>query len=177
MEILNLLTEKGVIDVSTSERVQRYAVEHGVSYEHALLEEGIDPEEIRSVLSEYFGLPTRSISDTDKLNPEVLKYIPEESARHYAAVPLKIEDGVLEVGVIDPENLALKDALNFITAKYQIPYKLVLLLYQDLQNGLRSYENITGEVDEALVELESEYGSIEKKDLDPRFIYLFLVER
>jgi type IV pilus assembly protein PilB len=156
MNLLNLLTEKGVIDSSVAEHAEAYATKQGVPYEEALLQEGVDPEQVRATLGEYYGLPTHTILKTDKIDPKVLRYIPEESARHYGAIPLKIEDDVLEIGVIDPEDLSLKDALNFITSQQQIPYKLVIILERDLQNGLRLYENLTGEVDEALVELESE---------------------
>jgi type IV pilus assembly protein PilB len=156
MDLLALLAEKEVIDDAASRRASAYATEHGVSYEQALFEEGIDPQVIRNTLSEYFSLPTQVVEENERINPKILKYIPEESARHYGILPLKIEDDVLDVGVTDPEDLALRDALNFITARHDIPYRLVVILERDLQHGLKSYENLTGEVDEALVALESE---------------------
>lgn len=164
MNLLALLTEKGVIDPAARERYESLAKERGSSYEAVLTEEGIDPDLIRKTLGEYFDVPTRMIREQDRIDPQVLAYIPEESARHYNILPLQIEDDVLEIGVTDPEDFAVRDALNFITAKHQIPYRLVLILEQDLKHGIASYANISGEVDEALVELEDE---IEERSASP----------
>jgi hypothetical protein len=66
--------------------------------------------------------------DLGTLIPFDLRYIPEESARHYRFAPLgRIADGVLEVGVTDPDNLEARDALTFISAKVGMPYKLFFI--------------------------------------------------
>jgi hypothetical protein len=48
---------------------------------------------------------------------DVLRFVPEESARYYRFAPLGVADGALEVGVTDPDNLEARDALTFISAK------------------------------------------------------------
>lgn len=156
MNLLALLADKNVIDATLRERVETYAMEHGVSYEKALLEEGVDPESIRNNIGEYYDLPVHEVLETTRIDSTVLKYLSEESARHYGIIPLELEDDVLIVGVIDPENLSFRDALNFITAKDQIPYKLVVILERDFEYALKSYENLAEEVDEALDVLESD---------------------
>ncbi len=156
MNLLALLEEKKVIDKEVASRVEVYAREHNVSYERALLEDGFDEEVIRTTVSEYFELPPRTIPENEKIDPMVLRYLPEESARHYGIIPLRMEDGVLEVGITDPEDLSFRDALNFITSKQQLPYRLAYILEQDFEHAMHSYENLTGEVDEALVDLETE---------------------
>jgi type IV pilus assembly protein PilB len=156
MNLLALLSEKGVIDSTLSERVLARATQDGMTYERVLLSEGVDAESIRNAIGEYFDLPTREISEFQQLDSSVLKHLPEDSARHYGIIPIAIEEGILIVGVIDPENIAFRDALNFITAKDQIPYKLVVILEHDFEVGLKSYANLTDEVDEALDVLENE---------------------
>ena len=165
MNLLALLVEQNVIDAPLRERVEAHAVQEGISYEKALLNEGVDAERIRNTIGTYFNLPTREISEIEKIQSSVLRYVSEDSARHYGIIPVALEDDVLVVGIIDPENLAFRDVLNFITAKDQLPYKLVVILERDFKNGLKSYENITGEVDEALGVLESELkeDSLEKQ--------------
>lgn len=156
MNLLALLVEKGVISEELSRNAEARAKERDMPYEKALAEDGVDLAQVRGIVGEYFGVPAVEIAQHDKLDPKVLQYIPEESAKHYGILPLKVEDGILHVGVTDPENLALHDALNFITARNQIPYKIFFILQSDFENGFHSYENLTGEVDEALFELETE---------------------
>ena len=162
MNLLALLLEKEIIDATLKERVESHATSAGIGYEQALLVEGVDQDRMRNAIGEYFDLPTRTIYENEHIKPDVLKYIPLESVRHYKIIPIDIEDDVLIVGIVDPENLAFRDALNFITAKDQIPYKLVLILESDFEIGLKSYENLSEEVDEALDVLETELSEEEK---------------
>lgn len=156
MNLLALLEEKQIIDGSVRARAEKEAVQKGISYERALLDLGIEGDLIRTAVGEYYDLPTQKIFEDQKIEPTVLRFIPEESAKHYGIIPISLTDGILTVGITDPDNLAFRDALNFITAKHQVSYRLVVILEHDLELGLVSYENLTGEVDEALVELESE---------------------
>lgn len=166
MNLLALLAEKKVIDDAQRARVEEQAVTEHISYEKALIAAGVDPAVIRTTIGEYAELPTREIKIDDTIEPTVLRYLSEDSARHYGVIPILFEDGVLVVGVTDPENLTLRDALNFITAKHQIPYRLVVILEEDLEHGLKSYENLTGEVDEVLTEIETELDEKEQAALE-----------
>ncbi len=154
MHLLALLEQNGLIDASKSKQVEDRAIQNASSYEEALVAEGITADAIRGAIGTYFNLPAHPLTDTDVISQDVLKYLPEESARHYKIIPLSVTDGILEVGITDPENLAARDALNFISAKHQIPYRLSVILESDLERGLISYETLTGEVDEMVGRFE-----------------------
>lgn len=163
MNLLALLAEKNVITSALRNQIEEHASGSGLSYEKALLDAGVDPDQIRTAIGEYFDLPTRSVSEHEKIDAEVLKHLSEESARHYGIIPLALEDGVLIVGITDPENLSYRDVLNFVTTKDQLPYKLVVILEQDFEYAFQSYANLSGEVDEALGVLESEISKEEEE--------------
>lgn len=159
MNTLALLQEKGVIDQATAEAVAQAAESGNTSIEEALLARGVAADAMLAALGEYYKLPTRTLGETEKIEPDVLKYLSEDSARHYKLLPLGLQDGVIEIGTADPDNLAALDALNFIAAKNATPYKLVVMLERDLARGLVLYDNLEGEVDSALTELESELST------------------
>lgn len=163
MNILTALQGKGVIDAPRARAVQEAAARGDVSVERALLEHGVDPDVLLAALGEYYKLPTYRLGEHEKIEPSVLQYLSEDSARHYKMLPLSLRDGVIEVGITDPDDLSALDALNFIAAKEKLPYKLVLILERDLAAGLALYKNLTGEVESALTELESELSAELKK--------------
>jgi type IV pilus assembly protein PilB len=70
-----------------------------------------------------------------------------------------VRDGVLEVGAIDPNDLEARDALNFISSRIGMPYKLFLIDQSDFDLMLDKYKGLSGEVTKALSELESELSS------------------
>lgn len=103
-------------------------------------------------------VPQRSLKDED-ISSKALDYIPQDSAEHYKIVPLGVKDGVLEVGALNPNDIEARDALNFISSRIGLPYKLFLISEEDFKAAIEKYEGLSGEVGEALGELESELAS------------------
>ena len=102
--------------------------------------------------------PTRSLKDIEVAG-SVLEYVPQESAEHYRVVPIGVKDGVLEVGAVDPNDLEARDALNFISSRIGMPYKLFLISADDFTSMLEKYKGLSGKVTKALSELESELAA------------------
>jgi hypothetical protein len=160
MSFLSFLSNKGVITPESEPAVEQYAQNEDISIDEALVKNGVPEETVLNLRSEYHNIPTRSVG-WEKIPAEVLKYVPEESASHYHFAPIGVKDGVLEVGVIDPENTESMDAIQFISTKVGMPFKVYLISLTDFQNVLQSYRGISGEVDRALKELGSESKPVE----------------
>lgn len=154
MNLLALLVEKGIIDDARKVRLDAVALEQKISYEQALIADGVSANSIRTAIGAYFDLPTYTIEKDKGVDHQVLEYVSEESARHYRIIPIKIEDEVLIVGVVDPEDLSFREALNFITIQHQVPYRIVVILQEDFEHGIESYKNLVGQVDVVLDSLE-----------------------
>ena len=101
------------------------------------------------------GVVPRTLGDT-KVPYDILKYIPEESASHYQLAPLSIADGVLEVGMVDPNDIQGIDALNFISRTSGLPYKIFQISQEDFDKILAMYRGLGGEVDQAVSDLQTE---------------------
>ncbi len=100
-------------------------------------------------------VPRRSLGDT-KVPYEVLRYVPEESAMHYRFVPIGISEGVLEVGMLDPEDIHGIDALNFIARTSGTPFKIFQISQEDFDRVLAMYRGLGGEVERAVTDLQAE---------------------
>src|SRR3989344_1014731 len=81
---------------------------------------GMSGDDILTLKSEYYGMPARTLDGT-KIPVDVLKYIPEDSARHYQVAPLSVENQILEIGIVDPDMTQARDAVQFIAAKLGMP--------------------------------------------------------
>src|SRR3989344_2040527 len=100
-------------------------------------------------------VPTRALGDT-KIPYDILKYIPVESAEHYKLAPLGIEDGVLEVGMVDPEDIKGLDALNFIARASGMPFKIFKISQGDFDRITQMYGGLSGDVERAVTDFETE---------------------
>ncbi len=163
MDLIGLLADSALITQNSVAQLRTDAAKPGGDPEALALKAGVSTSNILKVKGEYYGVPTRELGDM--LIPfDILRVIPEESARHYHFVPLGIADGVLEVGITDPDNLEARDALTFISAKVGMPYKIFLITESDFEKPLTQYKGLSGEVGKALTEFETEVTvSLEKK--------------
>ena len=156
MSFLEELAKNGLIKESQIDEAKNLAkAQYEGDVDEALLNMGINEEDILKNKGEYFVIPVKNLSSND-ISSDVLKYIPEDSAIYYHFVPLKLTDGVLEVGVTNPENTQAIDALQFISAKVGIPFKIFLISKTLYKKVLDGYSGISGEVGEALDQLNKE---------------------
>jgi type IV pilus assembly protein PilB len=169
MSVIDILLEKNLI-AKDDVRAIRTQTGSGVPLDEALIARGVKPEDILIARGEFMNMPVRSIAET-AVPFEALDYVPEESAVHYRFAPVGLSDGVLEVGVVDPDNMEARDALNFLVAKKNIPYKMFLITVDDFNKVIEMYKGMTGEVTQALSELETELSvdtdSLKKDELVP----------
>ena len=115
--------------------------------------------------TELESAPARSIPDAT-IPYDVLQYIPQESAEHYQLAPLGLLDGVLEVGMVDPDNLGGVDALNFITRKTGVPFKVFKISEEDFKRIVGMYRGLKGDVGQAVTDLAVERKSEKKPTED-----------
>ncbi len=162
MDVLSLLTEKGFVDSGAIAAIKEEVESGKKTLEKALLDRGVEPSDILAARGEYYQVPTRFLGEDGAVPYEVLRYIPEESARHYRFVPLSVAEGVLEVGTTDPDNLDAVEALNFIASRLSLPYKLFLISDEDFERVIGMYKGLSGEVGAALSELQS--TALEEKE-------------
>ncbi len=154
MNLLELLVEKGILSVSDRAIVDTELAKKERTFSEILAERGISLSDALKIAGETYGLPARILGDPPA-NEEAFRYIPAGSARHYGFVPLDVVEGVLEIGVIDPDNIEALDALQFISGKIGMPYKITLITKEDFDRVLEAYQNLSGEVGKALSEYET----------------------
>ena len=166
MSFLDELIKQGLITKGQIGEIKSHADQkYDGDIDRALVDIGIPEEKILEVKGIYFGMPTKKIYGKE-LSFEALRYIPEDSATHYQFAPISLKDGVLEVGVIDPENIQAMDALQFISSKLSIPFKIFLISKNDYKEIMQNYKGITGALTEEVSEMASaEEEAVNVKDL------------
>ncbi len=160
MAILDTFALRGIIKTEYIPDLVR-RLDAGESLDEVLISTGVKKEDILLGRGAYYKLPVRDLKGKG-VPFEILKYIPEDSAAHYSFAPINIANGVLEIGITDPENIEARDALQFIAMSLKMPFKIFLISKEDFQFVLESYRGLTGEVTKALSELEVDIGGLGK---------------
>src|SRR3989344_5969114 len=113
MSFLLYLAQKGLVHEEDIPGLSVQAEKVPGGIDEVLAMGGMTNDQILSMKGAYYAMDARSL-EGHKVETEVLKYIPEESARHYQFAPLDVVDHVLEVGIVDPDNSHARDAVQFI---------------------------------------------------------------
>ncbi len=164
MSFLDILARDKVITKDDIGYITQEAQSAEKQIEQILRERGITDQVILKAKGEFLEIPSRVVGDKE-ISYDTLKYIPEESASHYKIIPLGVKDNTLDVGFVDPDNIEARDALNFISQKNGMPYKIFLVSEEDFTKVLESYRGLSGEVNKALGDLDTTF-KIENLDIN-----------
>jgi len=155
MDILELLIQDEKINKEEGERLRSIANSTTDSLVNIIRESKSVPEKvILEAISKLTHTSVRVI-DPKTITKEILDYIPEESAAMYQFVPIGFVEGTLEVGMIDPDDIEARDALNFISSRTGNPYKIFVISESDFDTVIGLYKGLNSEVTKAISQFQS----------------------
>lgn len=147
MNFLEQLVKNNIINRYQMEDIIEKSHDMNGDIDRALESAGIASDVVRSARAEFFGLPERAIN-FQNFSFDVLKYIPEDASVNYKLVPLGMKQGVLEVGMLDPGDVAAIGALQFISSKIKMPIDRVVISYDDFKQVTEGYHGVSLSGDE-----------------------------
>ena len=154
--LLDILIANDAIPEDEAERISEQSRGDNARIESLLLEAHIPEVDILAAKATLFGVPSFRLQDR-QISFDVLKYISEESARHYQIVPLEVTDDVLSVGMVYPDDIEAREALKFISANSLLSYKVYVIAQADFKQVLEQYKGLSGEVERAIGEFKQEF--------------------
>lgn len=157
-----ILVQRGTLSEERARLLVARAQSEGVRIDELLKQEGFTEQEILEARQGgTVRVPMRTLGNT-RVPIEVLQLLPEESARFYKAVVLAVNDGVMEVGVVDPDNIQTADAISFIARQHNMPFTFFHISEEDFNKVVAMYTGISGDVGTALEELELQMSDEQK---------------
>ncbi len=153
MSFIDVLVKNNSIKQDELASVYSEMEKSGLSLDQALIVKGVSEEKIVEAKGKDIGVPIKEVNKS-LISFDVLKLIPEETARQYKMVPLEINDSVLEVGMVDPQDINSREAIQFIVSKLNISFKIFLISQSDFNIVLDAYKGFKGEVTKVLGEIE-----------------------
>lgn len=162
MDFVTILEQKGLLQSGEAEKLLTQSASSDESVEGLLSKKGVSQEELLEAKSEAYRVPARSV-DKESLSLEVLNELPEKMIEQYQILPLGMEEGILEIGFVDPDNLEARDALQFLLSKSGRAFKIFVITESEFKEARSSFAGLSGEVNKALTELETELSAEEQQ--------------
>jgi len=156
MSLIQQLVKKRVLDKARATALEYEVKTSGRREEEVILEKRIVTEDfLFGLKSETLKIPLKVVS-SDEVQLKILETIPEESAKYYQMIPLAKKNSHLEIGMVYPEDLKAREALEFLARQNKFSYRIFLITLSNFNELLRKYRTLKKEVTRALEELEVE---------------------
>lgn len=156
MSLVQELIKRRIVEKTRGIDLEYEIKNSGAKEEEVILKKGIVSEEFLFQLkSEILKVPLKTIQD-DEISLNVLEIIPEESARYYKMIAFKKENDRLYIGMVYPEDLKAREALEFLARQNKIDYEVFLITISNFEEIFKKYRTLKKEVGKALEEFETE---------------------
>jgi type IV pilus assembly protein PilB len=158
-EFLDQLKGRGLITDAVAARLKRDAIVGDESAEDIIGRERIVPDEkIVALKSELLKIPYKKI-DSEAIDAKLMGMVPEETARNYQAIPISLQDNLLIIGMLHPDDQKAQEAMKFIARQNHVNLGVYLISYNDLQAVLRKYSPYRAEIEQAVSSLNIKEGT------------------
>ncbi len=158
-QLLEEIKKKGLISEEIANKLKKESLLSGRSAEELIHSQRlVKDEDIGVVKSEILKIPYKKI-DISKLGDEVLRLIPEETARTYGAVPISKEGNLLIIGMVHPDDPKAQEVLKFIARRSLLNLGVYIISYADWIDALKRYSPYKNEIEAAVQSLNLKSGS------------------
>jgi len=156
--LTNELVERGLISQDKANSISYDVESSDKSEEEILLNEDVVSEDtLFSIKAKVLDIPLKKVTASE-VPSEVLKMIPEDSARYYKMIPIAKKDDTVQIGMVYPKDMKARDALKFLARQGGFSYEIYLITLSEFESLIKRYRSLGGEVKQALEELEEEEG-------------------
>lgn len=160
--LIQKLVEKKIITEEQAITLEKELAEEfkeSTEEDFLLIKRILNEEDLNKLKSEIYNTPSFEEDEDFSVPVETLAIIPEESARFYRTIPLGLEDNILKVGMVDPENIKAREAIDFLARQQNYFLNLYLISQRQFDKYIKQYRSTEEEVGKALTELETELGA------------------
>ena len=136
--LLDVLVAQNTITLDDASAIRNEARVSGADPEEILVRRGVAKERILEAKSALLGIPARHVTEKT-IEFDTLKFIPKDTATQYKFVPLALsDDGILEVGMVNPEDIEAREALQFISSGTNRAFRIYLISQSDFESSSKT---------------------------------------
>ncbi|MFQ5951839.1 MAG: GspE/PulE family protein [Candidatus Omnitrophota bacterium] len=160
-KIIDILLSKKLLTKAQLEEALEEQKSTGAPIQKILVSKGfVTSEGFAQALAHQLEIPYVKLSDL-KIDPQVIKMLPEDIARQFRAVPVKIKDDSLYVAFVTPLNLPARDEIKLITGYKILP---MVATEKEADQAINQYYKVEETSKQALIDLRLQKLKEKKKE-------------
>ena len=162
-QLLNILLQENLIDEERANVFLEESQKTGKTVEALVDESGqIEEEKLAEVKGKIFNLPYINLVGRE-IKYEDLNIIPKDVAENNHVVSFEKLDGAVNVGIINPGNVAAMEAIDFLAKEKKFSVKYFIISPASFRDSAKKYEILKKEVEKVLEIAEERFKEEEKE--------------
>jgi type IV pilus assembly protein PilB len=126
--LLEKLVENNFIEKEQALFVEKEIEKKNKTREEILLEENIISEkDLFNQKSEIISVSLRKEVDAEDIPEDLFRLFPKSAVDYYKMIPIGRDGEIVEIGMVYPENVRAKEALDLVAEQEKISYQVYLL--------------------------------------------------
>lgn len=162
--MLSILLQEKLLDGEKAGNLLEQSQKTGKSIEALIDESGqIEEEKLAEIKGRIFNLPYINLVGRE-IKYEDLNIISKDVAENHQAVSFLKSDGAVNVGIVNPGNIAAIEAINFLAKEKNFSVKYFIISSASFRDAAKKYEILKKEVEKVLEIAEERFK--EEKELE-----------
>lgn len=155
-----LLLDKLITESQLDEALKEQKLT-GAPIQKILVSKGfVTSEGLAQALAHQLEIPYVKLTG-QKIAPQVIKMLPEDIARQYKAIPVKMEQDTLYVAFVSPLNLPARDEIKLITGCKVSP---MVATEKEIEQAINQYYKVEETSKQALIDMRMQKLKERKKE-------------
>ncbi len=160
--LLSILLQEKLIDGDRAGVLMEESQKSGKSIEAIIFESGlVEEEKLAEVRGRVFNLPYINLVGRE-IKYEDLNIISKDVAENNHVVSFEKLDGAVNVGVVNPGNIAAMEAINFLAKEKNFSVKYFIISPASFRDAAKKYEILKKEVEKVLEIAKERFEEEEK---------------
>jgi type IV pilus assembly protein PilB len=161
--LIETLLERGLLEKGKAEFIEKKAEEKNKTREEIILEENIiNEEDLFNLKSEITGVSLKRDINIEEIDKDLFYSFSEDAINYYKMIPIGKTDEGTEVGMVYPENLRAKEALNLIFEN-ENDYRIFLISLTNFKEAIKNIKTVAKETRSTLTEKLVSTGIIDEE--------------
>ncbi len=161
-QLLQELQKAHLLDAVVATKAQREALLGNRSVEEILYTKRlVDDRRVAEIKSALLKIPYQKV-DFEHFDDALLRVVPEPTARTYGVAPLGRKEGLLVVGMVNPDDQKAQEALKFVARSQRASLGIYVISWSDWQRILQKYSPYRNDIDSALASFRAKPGTKER---------------
>jgi type IV pilus assembly protein PilB len=157
-QLLQELQKAKLIDSVAAAKAQREALLGNTPVEEVLYTKRlVDDRRVAELKAALLKVPYQKV-DTEHFDDSLLRMVPEPTARTYGVAPLGRKEGLLVVGMLNPDDQKAQEALKFVARSSRASLGVYVISWSDWQWILQKYSPYRNEIEAALAAFRTKPG-------------------